>query len=133
MNNDTNEEDNPDFVEARSHELRAQSEMLLAQAKRLRASQAIALLATGLLDRRRLCDELGISPATLGRLMRSAPDFPVEYPGAFPRFDLVKVRAYLANRGRPQRGISAPIAKTPIADNLLDDKVLDAAGLRRVK
>ncbi len=133
MKIDTNEEDNPDFVEAKSHELRAQSEMLLAQAKRLRATQAIALLATGLLDRRRLCDELGISPATLGRLMRSQPDFPVEYPGAFPRFDLVKVRAYLANRGKPQRGNVTPIASPADTDDLLDDKILDAAGLRRIQ
>ncbi len=123
----------PELLEARSHELRAESELLLAQAKRLRLTLNAASQAPALVDRKTLCVELGISPATLGRLMRADKEFPIEYAGTYPRFSIPDVRARLAEKRKFVTPARRPKAPESPGDIELDDGLLSAAGLRRTE
>lgn len=72
------------------------------------AGTATAKATAALVDRREAARVLGVSPATVGRLMSEGA--PHVFVGQSPRFDVAAFRAWLEARGR--QGTKAAPAKT---------------------
>jgi excisionase family DNA binding protein len=92
----------PEAIEAEAHELIARGHTMLAEAARLRATQAKATSpapaptpgTAPLVDKRGCAYALGVSPATIDRLVRDGR-IPYRIVGDSRRFDLAAVIAAL--------------------------------------
>ncbi len=123
----------PELLEARAHEKRAESEMLFAQAKRAKAERQLIVpqLEASALTSSEACAALKISKATLSRLV--ADGLPVTFAGTRRRFNLTDVQRWLNQRGskaapKPMRQHSTEPAES---EGEMCDRDLKKMGLRR--